>query len=155
MSDKQQEGRNSVIALVGQSPSSGAHNDITSQGMISDNIDDHNIISSSPNVSVTGEGIGAPVGISSRDDIFSSQYDRSEATHVSLSAPNVSNNSPNVISSAPSDVNISPNVTPAAPRDGGQGPSTSRGLCPVCQEATASHRHYGGISCLSCKAFFR
>ena len=28
-------------------------------------------------------------------------------------------------------------------------------LCPVCEEKSASHRHYGGLSCLSCKAFFR
>ena len=28
-------------------------------------------------------------------------------------------------------------------------------LCRVCEENSASHRHYGGVSCLSCKAFFR
>lgn len=27
--------------------------------------------------------------------------------------------------------------------------------CPVCGELATSHRHYGGLSCLSCKAFFR
>ena len=28
-------------------------------------------------------------------------------------------------------------------------------LCPVCEESPNSHKHYGGVSCLSCKAFFR
>ena len=28
-------------------------------------------------------------------------------------------------------------------------------MCRVCEENSASHRHYGGHSCLSCKAFFR
>jgi len=27
--------------------------------------------------------------------------------------------------------------------------------CPVCGDLSTSHRHYGGLSCLSCKAFFR
>ena len=28
-------------------------------------------------------------------------------------------------------------------------------ICPVCGDMATSHRHYGGLSCLSCKAFFR
>ena len=32
---------------------------------------------------------------------------------------------------------------------------TQSKLCRVCEEKSASHRHYGGQSCLSCKAFFR
>ena len=32
---------------------------------------------------------------------------------------------------------------------------TQTKLCRVCEEKSASHRHYGGQSCLSCKAFFR
>jgi hypothetical protein len=27
--------------------------------------------------------------------------------------------------------------------------------CPVCGELATSHMHYGGLSCLSCKAFYR
>jgi len=27
--------------------------------------------------------------------------------------------------------------------------------CPVCGDEAISHKHYGGLSCLSCKAFFR
>ena len=34
-------------------------------------------------------------------------------------------------------------------------PLTQTKLCRVCEENSASHRHYGGQSCLSCKAFFR
>ena len=34
-------------------------------------------------------------------------------------------------------------------------PLTKTKLCQVCEENSASHRHYGGQSCLSCKAFFR
>ena len=33
--------------------------------------------------------------------------------------------------------------------------SSNMTLCPVCQESAICHRHYGGFSCLSCKAFFR
>ena len=34
-------------------------------------------------------------------------------------------------------------------------PLTKTKMCQVCEENSASHRHYGGQSCLSCKAFFR
>lgn len=27
--------------------------------------------------------------------------------------------------------------------------------CPICSELTTNHLHYGGVSCISCKAFFR
>ena len=84
--------------------------------------------------------------------VSSSEHDQSSGEHGDSSSELVIDTGEcHQSSGGPS---VSPSVSPGQSSDVAGG-SSGRGLCPVCQETTASHRHYGGISCLSCKAFFR
>jgi len=53
--------------------------------------------------------------------------------------------------------NIIPNISSDILHDQSSSVSSSTNniKCPICDEVTVDHLHYGGLACFSCKAFFR